>query len=82
MKPRTHQVESEINVMIVRTGTVGVTLRLCMPGQTHWLQSLDLGQQEDRKVSLANLGAEGSSFDTACLQTTKQCLVEVCVFKL
>ena len=68
--------------MIVRTGTVGVTLRLCMPGQTHKLPNINLGQREGRKVSLADLCSEGSSFDTACLEGTKQCLVEVCVFKL
>ena len=67
--------------MIVHTGTVGVTLRLSMPGQTHCLPNLNLGQREGRKVSLGDLSSEGSSFDTACLEGTKQCLVEVCVFK-
>ncbi len=45
-----------VGYMIVRTGTVGVTLRLCMPCQTHWLLALDLGHQEGREVSFVDLG--------------------------
>ena len=69
-----------VGYMIVRTGTVGVTLRLRMPRQTHWLLTLDLGHREGREVSFADLGSEGSSFDAAGLEGTKQCLVEICVF--
>ena len=71
-----------VSDVIVVTGTVGVTLRLHMPGQTHWLPNLNLGQQEGRKMSLVNLSLEGSSFDTDCLEGAKQCLVEVRAFKL